>query len=55
MITKGRPVRVVRDVDLVDDPLPPLIVAASALGFLIWNWHPARIFLGDVPKTRRRF
>ena len=22
--------------------------AAAALGFLWWNWHPARIFLGDV-------
>ncbi|MBF0353664.1 MAG: glycosyltransferase family 4 protein [Alphaproteobacteria bacterium] len=25
-----------------------LVLAASALGFLVWNWHPARIFLGDV-------
>ena len=25
-----------------------LIVAAAALGFLPWNWRPARIFLGDV-------
>ncbi len=24
-----------------------LAVAASALGFLYWNWQPARIFLGD--------
>jgi Fuc2NAc and GlcNAc transferase len=23
-------------------------LAGSALGFLFWNWHPARIFLGDV-------
>jgi Fuc2NAc and GlcNAc transferase len=23
-------------------------LAGSALGFLLWNWHPARIFLGDV-------
>lgn len=23
-------------------------LAASALGFLCWNWQPARIFLGDV-------
>jgi UDP-N-acetylmuramyl pentapeptide phosphotransferase/UDP-N-acetylglucosamine-1-phosphate transferase len=29
-------------------PIPPLILAAAALGFLCWNWHPARIFLGDV-------
>ncbi|MCB2081145.1 MAG: glycosyltransferase family 4 protein [Hyphomicrobiales bacterium] len=30
----------------------PLIVAfpvaGAALGFLVWNWHPAKIFLGDV-------
>lgn len=25
-----------------------LVVAAAALGFLPWNWAPARIFLGDV-------
>ncbi|MFN4283704.1 MAG: MraY family glycosyltransferase [Alphaproteobacteria bacterium] len=25
-----------------------LIAAAAALGFLLWNWHPARLFLGDV-------
>jgi UDP-N-acetylmuramyl pentapeptide phosphotransferase/UDP-N-acetylglucosamine-1-phosphate transferase len=24
------------------------VVAAAALGFLVWNWAPARIFLGDV-------
>lgn len=23
-------------------------LAAAALGFLVWNWHPAGIFLGDV-------
>ncbi|HUN51894.1 MAG TPA: hypothetical protein VMU42_12285 [Candidatus Sulfotelmatobacter sp.] len=23
-------------------------VGAAALGFLVWNWHPARLFLGDV-------
>ena len=23
-------------------------VAASVVGFLVWNWHPARIFMGDV-------
>jgi UDP-N-acetylmuramyl pentapeptide phosphotransferase/UDP-N-acetylglucosamine-1-phosphate transferase len=26
----------------------PLTLVAAALGFLRWNWHPARIFLGDV-------
>jgi UDP-N-acetylmuramyl pentapeptide phosphotransferase/UDP-N-acetylglucosamine-1-phosphate transferase len=25
-----------------------LSTAAAALGFLRWNWHPARLFLGDV-------
>jgi UDP-N-acetylmuramyl pentapeptide phosphotransferase/UDP-N-acetylglucosamine-1-phosphate transferase len=29
--------------------LPPaLVLAAASLGFLVWNWHPARIFLGDA-------
>jgi UDP-N-acetylmuramyl pentapeptide phosphotransferase/UDP-N-acetylglucosamine-1-phosphate transferase len=23
-------------------------VAGAAIGFLVWNWSPARIFLGDV-------
>jgi len=23
------------------------VLAGAALGFLIWNWHPAKIFLGD--------
>jgi Fuc2NAc and GlcNAc transferase len=25
-----------------------LAMAAAAGGFLVWNWHPARIFMGDV-------
>lgn len=25
-----------------------MILAAAACGFMWWNWHPARIFLGDV-------
>jgi Fuc2NAc and GlcNAc transferase len=24
------------------------VLAAAALGFLVWNWHPAKIFMGDV-------
>lgn len=24
-----------------------LMLVAAALGFLVWNWHPAKIFLGD--------
>ena len=23
-------------------------IAAATLGFLVWNWHPAKIFLGDI-------
>lgn len=32
-----------------DDPqwIAPLILAGSSLGFLAWNWPPARIFMGD--------
>ena len=25
-----------------------LVIAAASLGFLWWNWHPAKVFLGDV-------
>lgn len=28
-----------------------LILAFSALGFLIWNWQPAKIFMGDAGST----
>ena len=27
---------------------PAGAIAAAAIGFLVWNWAPARIFLGDV-------
>jgi len=29
-------------------PAPGIALAAAALGFLIWNWQPAKVFLGDV-------
>ena len=31
-------------------PMAPLglALAAASIGFLLWNWHPARIFMGDV-------
>lgn len=31
-------------------PLPALglVAAGAAGGFLLWNWHPAKVFLGDV-------
>jgi len=25
-----------------------ITIAAAAAGFLIWNWHPAKVFMGDV-------
>jgi len=28
-----------------------LVLVVSVLGFLIWNWHKARIFMGDVGST----
>jgi len=28
-----------------------LVLMASVLGFLIWNWHKAKIFMGDVGST----
>jgi UDP-N-acetylmuramyl pentapeptide phosphotransferase/UDP-N-acetylglucosamine-1-phosphate transferase len=30
------------------DVLSAAALAAAALGFLVWNWPPAKIFLGDV-------
>jgi Fuc2NAc and GlcNAc transferase len=31
-----------------DVPAIGLVVGAACLGFLFWNWPPARIFMGDV-------
>jgi UDP-N-acetylmuramyl pentapeptide phosphotransferase/UDP-N-acetylglucosamine-1-phosphate transferase len=28
--------------------IPPIAVAAATAGFLVWNWPPARIFMGDA-------
>jgi UDP-N-acetylmuramyl pentapeptide phosphotransferase/UDP-N-acetylglucosamine-1-phosphate transferase len=25
-----------------------LIIAAACAGYLVWNWHPARVFMGDA-------
>jgi UDP-N-acetylmuramyl pentapeptide phosphotransferase/UDP-N-acetylglucosamine-1-phosphate transferase len=27
---------------------PGLVLAAAAIGFLVWNWPPAKLFMGDV-------
>lgn len=29
-------------------PAPALVIVGAAAGFLIWNWQPARVFLGDA-------
>ena len=34
--------------------LPPLILAAALLGFLFYNWAPARIFMGDAGAHKER-
>jgi Fuc2NAc and GlcNAc transferase len=28
-----------------------LVLVAAVLGFLVWNWHTAKIFMGDVGST----
>lgn len=28
--------------------ITPLVLASATLGFLMWNWPPAKIFMGDV-------
>lgn len=28
--------------------ITPLVLASATLGFLVWNWPPAQIFMGDV-------
>jgi len=33
---------------LRQEDLFAMALAGTALGFLVWNWHPARLFLGDV-------
>lgn len=31
-----------------EDGIYAMIVLAAVAGFAVWNWHPARVFLGDV-------
>jgi len=33
---------------VVPEMLPPVAIAGATFGFLVWNWPPARIFMGDV-------
>jgi len=34
----------------IDEPLGrlALIIAAASAGYLLWNWHPAKVFMGDA-------
>jgi len=34
----------------IDEPLArlALIIAAASAGYLLWNWHPAKVFMGDA-------
>lgn len=31
--------------------IPPVLLAFVTAGFLVWNWQPAKIFMGDVGST----
>lgn len=35
----------------LDAPWPLLALVGSLLGFLFWNWSPAKVFMGDVGST----
>ena len=34
--------------ELTTDGQMALIIGSATAGFLLWNWHPAKIFLGDI-------
>ena len=36
---------------IVRAPWPIWVLVASLLGFLCWNWSPAKVFMGDVGST----
>jgi UDP-N-acetylmuramyl pentapeptide phosphotransferase/UDP-N-acetylglucosamine-1-phosphate transferase len=36
---------------LLRAPAPLWVLVGGLLGFLIWNWSPARVFMGDVGST----
>jgi UDP-N-acetylmuramyl pentapeptide phosphotransferase/UDP-N-acetylglucosamine-1-phosphate transferase len=35
----------------LEAPWPIWVLVGSLLGFLIWNWSPAKVFMGDVGST----
>ena len=36
---------------VLDAPWPLWVLVGSLLGFLLWNWSPAKVFMGDVGST----
>ncbi|HUW04872.1 MAG TPA: glycosyltransferase family 4 protein [Williamwhitmania sp.] len=36
---------------LLFERVPPALLATVTAGFLVWNWQPAKIFMGDVGST----
>jgi Fuc2NAc and GlcNAc transferase len=36
---------------LIFERVPPALLATVTAGFLVWNWQPAKIFMGDVGST----
>ena len=36
---------------VLDAPFPFWVLVGSLLGFLLWNWSPAKVFMGDVGST----
>jgi UDP-GlcNAc:undecaprenyl-phosphate GlcNAc-1-phosphate transferase len=44
-----------RDLLQYDTALIAIILAGSFTGFLVWNWHPAKIFLGEGGATLAGF
>lgn len=49
-VTLGAGIALIAALEHADAPAVAIALAAggAALGFLVWNWHPARIFMGDV-------
>ncbi|WNK00283.1 glycosyltransferase family 4 protein [Thalassospiraceae bacterium LMO-JJ14] len=48
VITLGIALVCIFNRDLIGLQGPALVIAAAAAGFLVWNWAPAKIFMGDV-------
>jgi Fuc2NAc and GlcNAc transferase len=36
---------------ILSESLLPLFLVSAVAGFLLWNWQPAKIFMGDVGST----